>query len=204
MSTTATEVETVKAVFETAALKRVVSNVALFADVPASNRPLLTGVLLVCDGRTLTASATDNYTMGEDKLNTASEDAVQPFRIAVPAKALVAAFKAATGAWVELKVEGDTLTVNYFEGEQRIRAIEGVYPNTDHVWPDHSDEERDGITHIGFNPRYLARFDKVKTGLRFGNPAVRFSFGTTGQRAVLVSISGYDSFRGLIMPVRSA
>jgi len=139
------------------------ATVASFASTD-STRSILTGVLLECDGKKITATATDSYKLAIIERDTNTE--TTKASTLAPSKFLTECAKAVKAAkygnnTVIVEVEDEVITIKDTAETFVLmhRAVEGKYPEVAHLIP----KER-GIKEfetVAFSPRFLADFIKL-------------------------------------------
>lgn len=183
-----------------AELARVIGNALPFASGDRTV-PVIVSVRLEADGETLTAVATDRYTLGADTVPMDSE----PFAFLLSrddAQRLHKVLKDAGSVDnVTLTVDGDTLTVNTGPTVLSFTAQYGEFPKWRSLLP--AEDTVEPTDSVALNPEFLARFAKVAPDSgrkRKGVGAVPMRITFYGKRRVLVRVG--ETFYGLIMPVR--
>lgn len=192
---------------------RTVSNAALFAGTDET-LPVLNAVRLEISEPdqnaevTLTAVATDRYSIGMDTCKAVGVTAAAPLLIRLQdVKSLVKACKNVPTrsrpstfvvAWVE-----DDSRVRFdiaYDNSVTVRQQDGEFPKYRSLIPDQSAyDAADGVHRVGLNPVYLARFALVDGGTGKSRPTMVMDWMTATKPA---KVQLGDTFTGLIMPVR--
>lgn len=115
-------------VVATAEIMALVDKVA-FAAAKKDIRPFLNGVLVTCDGQTLTTCATDGHRMAIARTEFVSE----PFQAIIPASSV----KALASARPESFIFGSCLTVKSGDLTLTTKLIDSRYPDVNRLLPSH-------------------------------------------------------------------
>lgn len=215
-------------------LYRVLNNTTLFA-AKRDNSPVLECVRLVLTerwgqapngepahhGYTLTATANDRYTLGEDSCVVEDPHGgddypalVEPYLnadILVSAKELTLvakALKTLKGSLVMVELSEDKIAFELPTTRAVLPLAEGsfpadngrLYPDTDALWPT---GEPDAQGSVVLNPQYYARFAKLVNHSNTGKmDTLKLQFYKGRKPVYVEDKSDYKStFRGLIMPI---
>lgn len=187
---------------------RVLSNAAVFAGKDTT-LPVLNAVRVEISApdqnaeATMTAVATDRYTIGMDTCNVSGVINELALLISLPdVQRLVKAAKSCKHGYVVGAVEQDE-RVRFdiaFDATMIVQQQDGEFPKYRSLIPDDSTlDASDGVNTIAFDPSKLARFDKVQGSGRLDPIKLRL---LTPTKPALVTKG--DTFIGLIMPIRLA
>jgi DNA polymerase III sliding clamp (beta) subunit (PCNA family) len=164
--------------------------------------PVLNAVRLECESGTLTAVATDRYSLGLDTAAVVEGSDTFTFLVGRDdVNRIVKACKEHGKSWrnvvggptVTLTATADTLTLEVPGTSITARGEIGEFPRYRSLIPDTSG---DGTPHIALTASNLAKLTKLVTGSK--NTPLRFYFNSP-TKPVVVRV---DTFVGLLMPCR--
>ncbi len=126
-----------KLIIKSSELVKAISQVQ-FASAADESRPVLTGVFLKAEGKTLVIACTDGYRMAEYKLALESEVSSE-VRCVIPAKAFTDIVKSFAPKSESLEIiintDKNAVVVRAEDSEAQLRMIEGQYPDYEAVLP---------------------------------------------------------------------
>lgn len=175
--------------------------------------PVLCGVRVTVTADRITVAATDRYTISEDYITRGKDDEAWPDAAFTLARSdvdrIVKLCKADKLSPLTLSLDGGRVTASGWDLSVGCATVDGEFPRTERLYPADDWGPRHGWTEAGFNPQYFGRFAKICSGTNGTKPelTVRLDFygdGNVTRKPVLVTVPGYESFRGLIMPIRLA
>lgn len=181
---------------------RILSNALAHAGKD-DNLPVLNAVRLECEAGTLTAVATDRYSLGMDTAQLVEGSDTFTFLVGRDdVNRIVKACKEHGKSWrnvvggptVTLTATADALTLEVPGTSITARGEIGEFPRYRSLIPDTSDET--GTPHIALTASNLLKITKLTTGSK--NTPLRFYF-TSPTKPVVVRV---DTFVGLLMPCR--
>ena len=163
--------------------------------------PTLTGIQLISDGESLTATATDRYRLITGKVAVKGS----PFTILLQNKdaalvisALKPLAKRHDPRPISLELGTRELLVRLPEQTFNFRLLDGTFPPFEHLL---ASEPADSGK-MAFNCAFLGDFAKIPTGAKSGQVPVVFTFHGNSKLVTLTVAHDFIEWRGGIMPMR--
>ena len=174
---------------------------AIIATGKDSALPTLTGINLVSDGETLTATATDRYRLITGKVKASGSPFTALLQNTDAAKVITALkpiTKRKDPRTISLELGTNELLVITPESTFTFRLLDGTFPPFEHLL---TNEPADSGK-MAFNCAFLGDFAKIPTGAKSGQVPVIFTFH--GNSKLVTFTVAHDSieWRGGIMPMR--
>ena len=175
---------------------------AIIATGRDSSLPTLTGIYLVSEGNTLTATATDRYRLITGKVKVESSDTFTALLLNKDAETVIKALKPMVkrGDSTLVKVNVvmghiDFLCPDYVQG---FRLLDGTFPPYEHLLSmDLADSGK-----MAFNCSFLGDFAKIPTGYPKHDIPVKFIFHGDSKLVTITVAHPSIAWRGGIMPMR--
>lgn len=184
---------------------------AIIATGKDSSLPTLTGISLVSENDTLTATSTDRYRLITGKVtldpleNTVANGDFTALLLNKDAEQVIRALKPAVKGYggksrVVIHVLEGTITFTLPMQTFNFRLLDGTFPKYEHLLAmDNADSGK-----MAFNCAYLGDFAKIPTGYKAGKVPVIFTFHGDNKLVTLTVAHPSITWRGGIMPMRYA
>ena len=161
----------------------------------------LTGINLVSDGESLTATATDRYRLITGKIKASGSPFAALLQNTDAAKVIAALkpiAKRKDPRPISLELGTNELLVVTPESTFTFRLLDGTFPPFEHLL---ASEPADSGK-MAFNCQFLGDFAKIPTGAKSGQVPVVFTFHGNSKLVTLTVAHDSIEWQGMIMPMR--